>query len=142
MMRNVTPTVQPRRQRNQTLILALTVIVLALLARLIFPGANQYEKIARGVTQALQNNDLAAVQKYENAETAAEMSRVRVARAADQLAPLGKIKRVHETTPKDSQPRVHEFDVSFEKGKVHERMQVDPQNKVVHFHYDPPQVSG
>ncbi len=141
-MRNVTSTARPGTQRNQTLILALAVIALALLARACFPGANQYEKIARGVTQALQNNDLTAVQKYENAETAAEMSRTRVARAADQLAPLGKIKRVHETTPKGGPPRVHEFDVSFDKGTVHERMQVDPQNKVVHFHYDPPQVSG
>jgi hypothetical protein len=139
MMRNVTPRSDPSRRRN-TLLLALVAIVLIVFARSRMPGENRYEAIARGMTAALQNNDLAAVQRYENAETAAEMSRVRVAQAADALGPLGKIGRVHETTPKDDPPRVHEFDVAFAKGNVHERMQLDPQDKVVHFHYDAPQA--
>jgi len=145
MMRNVTPGVHtraapPRSRANQSLVLAIALVVLVLLARACFPGENRYERIAGAVTTALQRNDLGAVQKYENAETAAEMSRVRVAQAADKLAPLGALRRVRETTPKDAPPRVHEFDVSFAKGTVHERMQLDPENKVVHFHYDAPQV--
>jgi hypothetical protein len=145
VIRNVTPGVHtraaaPRARAGQLLILALALVVLILLARACFPGENRYERIAGAVTTALQRNDLGTVQKYENAETAAEMSRVRVAQAADALAPLGALRRVKETTPKDAPPRVHEFDVSFAKGTVHERMQLDPENKVVHFHYDAPQV--
>jgi hypothetical protein len=144
-MRNVTPGMRgaapPSRARaNQSILLAIALVVLVLLARACFPGENRYERIAGAVTTALQHNDLAGVQKYENAETAAEMSRVRVAQAADALAPLGAMRRVKETTPKGAPPRVHEFDVSFAKGSVHERMQLDPQDKVVHFHYDAPQV--
>jgi hypothetical protein len=145
-MRNVTPSrsyarsqSQPQSRRRTLLVVGLVVLVI-LFARSHFGGQNKYEAIARGVTDALQKNDLAAVQKYENAETAAEMSRVRVARAADQLAPLGAIQRVHETTPKAAPPRVHEFDLAFAKGSLHERMQLDPQDKVVHFHYDAPQL--
>lgn len=137
----VTANAPPRRRSSlgQTAILAAAVIALILLARACFPGPNRYEKLARGVTEALQRNDLAAVQKLENAQTAVEMSRVRVAQAADTFAPLGKLRSVRETTPKDAPPRVHDFDVRFDKGRVHERMQVDPQDKVVHFHYDAPQ---
>jgi hypothetical protein len=148
-MRNVTPqprvgtrsAAPPRARTNQTFVLVLAIVALILLARACFPGENRYERIARGVTTALQNNDLAAVQRYENAETAAEMSRVRVAQAADAFAALGKIRRVREATPKGDPPRVHEFTVQFANGTVHERMQVDPQDKVVHFHYDAPQRS-
>ena len=135
-MRNVNPSARGRQ--NRIIVLAVFVVVLVLLARACMPGANGAEKIASGITEALQANDLAAVQRYENSETAAEMSRVRVAQAADQLAPLGKIRRVKEVKAAGTVPRTHEFDVTFEHGSVHERMQLDPENKVVHFHYNAP----
>jgi hypothetical protein len=97
---------------------------------------NRYEKLAHGLTIALQNNDLAGVEKYQNAETATTINRGVVGRIADRLAPLGKLKSVKETTPKDASDRTHEFDVVFEKGTVHEAMKLDPDDKMVHFRYD------
>jgi hypothetical protein len=121
-------------RRNQIFILAAFVIVLVLLVRACSGRENTYERIAHELTQAIQNNDYAAVAKLENAETAADMGRARLGHASDQLAPLGKIKRVHEVPTTSKTPRVHEFDVSFDKGAAHEIIQFDPANKVFHFH--------
>ena len=30
----------------------------------------------------------------------------------------------------------HEFDVTFEKGAVHEKIEFDPEDKVFHFRWD------
>ena len=51
------------------------------------------------MTIALQHNDLAAVQKFENAETATEVNRARVGRASDALvAARARSKDVKETS--------------------------------------------
>ena len=148
MMKNVTPGPGPVRtgtaapvmdaRRNQIWILAVFVIVLVLLVRACSGRENQYEKTAHELTAAVQANDFNAVAKLENSQTAATMGHGRLGRAADQLAPLGKIKRVHENTPAGDGPRVHEFDVSFDGGTVHEKIQFDPDNKVFAFNYDQP----
>ncbi|GAC1659343.1 MAG: hypothetical protein NVS4B13_03860 [Candidatus Elarobacter sp.] len=149
-MKNITPNpAQPRagtaasapaagKRRSQIVILAVVVIALVLLVRACAGRENTYEKVAHELTQAVQNNDFAAAAKLENSETAAEMGRGRLGHAADALAPLGKIKKVHENTPSGDGPRVHEFDVTFANGIVHEKIQFDPQDKVFHFHYDQP----
>ncbi|MBV8581199.1 MAG: hypothetical protein JOZ86_11285 [Candidatus Eremiobacteraeota bacterium] len=148
-MTNVTPTPppggpravttpNPRARQNQILILAVFVIALVLLVRACAGGENRYEKIAHEFTQAVQSNDLASVAKLENAEIAAETTRTQVAHGADVLAPLGKIQRVRENTPKNDPARVHEFDVTFEKATVHEKFQFDPNDKVFRWKYDPP----
>ena len=147
-MKNVTPGPGPVRtgttapvldaRRNQVFILAVFVIVLVLLVRACSGRENQYERIAHELTAAVQSNDYTAVSKLENSETAATMGRGRLGAAADKLAPLGKIKRVRENTPATDGPRVHEFDVSFDRATVHEKIQFDPENKVFAFHYDPP----
>ena len=148
-MTNVTPnpppggaravtTPNPRARQNQILILAVFVIALVLLVRACAGGENQYEKIAHQFTQAVQSNDLASVAKLENAETGAETTRAQVAHGADVLAPLGKIQRVKENTPKGDPARVHEFDVTFEKATVHEKFLLDPNDKVFRWKYDPP----
>ena len=146
-MKNVTPGPGPVRtgtagpvmdgRRNQILILVVFVIVLVLLVRACSGRENQYERIAHELTAAVQNNDYNAVAKLENAQTAVTMGRGRLGAAADKLAPLGKIKRVHENTPSSDGPRAHEFDVTFDRGTVHEKILFDPENKVVTFHYDP-----
>lgn len=133
-MQNVTQ--PPRARQTQTIILALAVVLLVLLVRACFPGENKYEKIADGMTQALQRNDVAAVQKYQNAETATSVNRARVGHAADVLSPLGKLKRTKEATPSGAGDRVHEFDLTFDRGTVHEKMKLDPEDKVVRFQYD------
>jgi hypothetical protein len=138
------PTIAPRRTstaRNprgrQLLIGFIAVLLVFEIWRLLFGHhANQYEKLAYNVTAALQSNNLDEVKKYQNAETATLINRGVVGRAADTLAPLGKLKGVKETTPAGSADRVHEFDVTFDKGAVHEKMKVDPDNKIVHFTYE------
>ena len=90
------------------------------------------------MTVALQNNDLAGVQKFQNAETATQVThaivgprcrRVRAARA--------NCRRVRETAV-DAKTRVHDFDATFDKGVVHEKIRFDPDNKVVGFKYELP----
>ncbi len=148
-IKNVTPppggpravtTPTPRSRQNQLIILAVFVVVLVLLVRACSGHENKYEHTAHELTQAVQNNDYNAVAKLENVETAAEMGHGRLGKAADTLAPLGKIKRVRENTPPSDGPRVHEFDVTFDKGTVHEKIQFDPQDKVFHFGYDAPKI--
>ena len=124
-------------RRNQIWILAVFVIVLVLLVRACSNRENTYERIAHQLTQAVQNNDYNAVAKLENAETAADMGRGRLGHAADDLAPLGKIKRVHEVPTTSKTPRVHEFDITFDKGTAHEKIQFDPNDKVFHFNEVP-----
>ena len=147
-MTNVTPTPppgpravtapDPRARRKQIYLLIAALIGVLLLVRACAGGENTYEKIAHEFTQAVQSNDLASVAKLENAEIAAETTRTQVAHGADVLAPLGKIQRVKEDTPKNGPARVHEFDVTFEKATVHEKFQFDPNDKVFRWKYDPP----
>jgi hypothetical protein len=133
--------VPPRRPAafpTQLVILVVGIILVVVLLRACIGGENKYEKITRQFTQAVQNNDFAAVAKLENSQTAATMGRGRLGRAADTLAPLGKIKKVHENTPPGDGQRVHEFDVSFDNGTVHEKILFDPDDKIFKFQYDPP----
>ena len=147
-MRNVTPPVSgpravttpnPAARRNQIIALAVFVIVLVWLVRACAGGENRYERIAHQLTQAVQNNDYAAAAKLENVGTAADTPRERFGKASDTFTRLGRIRRVKENTPATDGPRVHEFDVTFDKGTVHEKIELDPQDKVFHFQYDPPQ---
>jgi hypothetical protein len=134
-----TPT--PRSRQNQIIALAVFVIVLVLLVRACSGHENRYERIARDFTAAVQNNDYAGVTKLENSETAAETTRGRLGRGADALSPLGKIRSVREDTPKGDAARVHEFNVTFDRGTVREKFKFDPQDKIVSFAYDAPQTT-
>jgi hypothetical protein len=97
----------------------------------------QYERIAFAITAGLELNDLAAVEKFQNAETATQVTHAVVGRAADAFVPLGTLQRVRETS-EDAVRRVHEFDAVFDKGVVHETIRFDPDDKVVGFKYDLP----
>src|SRR5665213_473798 len=123
-------------RRNQIIILAVFVIVLVLLVRACSGHENKYENIARELTQSIQANDYNAVAKLENTETAAEMGRGRLGAAADTLSRLGRVKSVKENTPAGDGERVHEFEVTFDNGTVHEKILFDPQDKVFKFAYD------
>jgi hypothetical protein len=132
---NATPG-PPRSRQRQILWAVFAVIVIAVVLRACAGGENKYEKTAHELTQAIQDGDIKAVQKLENVGTAADMSRARLGAATDKFAPLGKIRRVKENTPAGDPPRVHEFDVTFEKGAVHEKIELDPQDKIFHFRWD------
>lgn len=127
-------------QMRRTLTVLFAIILAFMVFKLIFAHHdNDYEKIAHEVTVGLQSNDLAAVQKYENAETATQVNRQRVGRAADQLAPLGKLKSVRETSA-DAATRIHTFNLTFDKGTMAEQIKFDPEKKIVRFHYDSPVI--
>ncbi len=129
------------KQRQQTLTLILIVLAGAIVSRLFFAHhENRWETIAAGVTQALQKNDVEGVKRYQNAETATHVTASRVGRGADALSPLGTLKTVKETSV-DADTRVHQFDVTFVKGTVHETIKFDPDNKIVSFRYDEPVLS-
>jgi len=128
-------TPNPTARRNQIIILAVFVVVLVLLVRACAGGENRYEKIAHQLTEAVQKNDIDAVKKLENSETAAATNHTRVGHAADLFGPLGKIRRVKENTPANDGQRVHEFDVTFEQGAAHEKILFDPDGKVFRWAY-------
>lgn len=115
-------------------------IVLVLIRQIFEHHDTKYETIATQMTAALQNNDLAGVEKFQNAETATLVTHAIVGRDADAFAPLGKLERVRETTvPADEAAnRIHEFDATFAKGVVHETIRFDPDDKVVGFKYTLP----
>jgi hypothetical protein len=126
--------------RNPTRILLIAVVLLIVfaLARGMF-GHHEtpYEKIASEMTVALKNNDLAGVQKFQNAETKTLVTHSVVGRDADAFAPLGNLKSVRETSVEEAR-RIHQFDATFDKGVVHETIRFDPENKVVGFKYEMP----
>jgi hypothetical protein len=132
----------PMPQSRRFLIIAIILIVGFGVARSVFSHHDTtYEKIATQMTQALQNNDLAGVEKYQNAETATQVTHAIVGRDADVFKPLGKLERVRETAPADASEtarRIHEFDATFANGVVHETIRFDPQDKVVGFKYELP----
>lgn len=132
----------PNARRNQMIVLAVILVLFLVLVRACSGHENKYEHIARELTEAVQKNDAGEVAKLENVETAAEMNHQRLGAAADALGPLGAVRTVRDVTPAGSGPRVHQFDVTFAKGTDHETIQFDPEDKVYHFHYDPPKLSS
>lgn len=132
----VSPMQRPFSRTTGTLIvIVIALIVFGLLRSLFSHHETTYEKIAREMTVALQNNDLAGVQKFQNAETKTLVTHTVVGRDADAFAPLGKLQRVRQTSADDAR-RIHQFDAAFDKGVVHETIRFDPENKVVGFKYD------
>jgi len=132
------PPIGTGARRNQIVVLAVVVIALVLVVRACSGRENGFERTAHEFTQAIAANDYNAAAKFQNAQTATEMTRARLGHAADELAPLGKIRGVKENTPNTEPPRVHDFEVRFEHGTVHEKIQFDPQDKIFRFHFDPP----
>lgn len=133
--RVATPTASPFGNRRTLLLIVAALLVLWLARGVFGHHANKYETIAHDMTLALQHNDLAGVQKFQNAETATRVTRARVGHAADVLAPLGGLKSVKETSS-DAQTREHDFLLTFERGQVNEKMRLDPADKVIAFGYD------
>ncbi len=135
------PTTIARKPLSRPVVLGLILVLLFVAGRLIFGHhENKWERIAGDVTVALQKNDVAAVKSYQNAETATHVTASRVGRGADTLGPLGTMKSVKQTAV-DDDTRVHQFDVTFDRGTVHETVKFDPDDKIVSFRYDEPVLS-
>jgi hypothetical protein len=92
---------------------------------------NKYEHEADRLTRAVMNNDLTPVKNDIAAGT--DITRVDVARWADELDAQGKLISVKEVTPCD--PGAHCFDVKFEKHTYREELLMDDQGKVVKWRF-------
>ncbi|MBV8074008.1 MAG: hypothetical protein JO140_01175 [Candidatus Eremiobacteraeota bacterium] len=99
---------------------------------------NAHEKLFARVTEAVQRNDMSPVAKDFNAVQREQLTRGSVGRLSDQLAPLGKLKNVRETTPKDASARHFTFDVAFEKATWKGFMILDEDGKITSFYLRPP----
>lgn len=132
----------PKARQNQLIVLAVIVVLFVVLVRACSGHESKYEHIARELTEAVQANDYTAVSKLENAETVVQMGHGRLGTAADALAPLGSVRSVKDVTPSGSGQGIHQFDVTFAKGSVHETIQFDPEDKVFHFNYDDRKLNG
>ncbi len=113
--------------------IALVLAALATLALAGCGGENRYERLADRITQAMQNNSIAPVQN--ELAKGINIDRVRIAEAADVLAPLGKIESVKEVKPCD--PGVHCFIVKFQKATYREKLRLDENGKIVAWRYSP-----
>jgi hypothetical protein len=124
------------------LIPILLVLLLAVVAARIVFGhqTSRYESIAADVTQALQKDDVAKVKSFQDPATADRVTDERVGRGADALARLGSLVRVRQTGV-DPDGRTREFDVTFQKGSVHETISFGAGDKIVGFHYDAPMAT-
>ena len=109
-------------------------IVLAALAAVLVACSfqNQYEREAAAITQAMAANDLRPVRN--DIAPNVKITRVMVARAADELSAQGKLVSVKETTA-GCAAGVHCFDVKFEKSDYVETLRLDDKGKVVGWTY-------
>uniref|UniRef100_E6Q2Z9 Lipoprotein n=1 Tax=mine drainage metagenome TaxID=410659 RepID=E6Q2Z9_9ZZZZ len=114
-------------------IISLALAACAALALVSCGGENRYERLADRITQAMQNNSIAPVQN--ELAKGINIDRVRVAEAADALAPLGKIESVKEVKP--CEPGVHCFIVKFQKATYREKLRLDENGKIVAWRYTP-----
>jgi hypothetical protein len=117
------------------MIAVVLVIVVLLVRAVMMHHETAYERVARELTSALQANDIDTVDKLQNSETRVHVTRAAVGHAADVFKPLDRLDRVRETAVDGE---THEFDAVFANGTVHETIEFDPDNKIVHFRFDPP----
>ena len=125
------PGLNPTRILMIAIVLA---IVIGLMRSVFSHHENSFERTARELTAALQNNDIDTVSKLQNSETRTHVTRAAVGHAADVFKPLDKLDRVRETGTADGE--THQFDATFAKGVVHETIRFDSDGKIVRFKYD------
>jgi hypothetical protein len=129
---------QPLSMPARIMVIVLIAVLGFGLFRVVFGHhETQEERIAWDVTVALQQNDLPGVEKWQNVETGTQVTHAIVGHAADAFAPLGKLEKIRETSA-DAATRIHQFDVTFDKGVVRETIKFDPNDKIVGFKYDLP----
>lgn len=120
------------------LLLAGLVLFILLFVRLCSGGESKYEKMVRAVTEAVQKNDMTPVDKDFNPIVRVKLTRVSVAQLSDEIAPLGKIKHVQETSPKEEADKGHHtFVIHFDKGDREARMGLDSEGRIDVFRIAP-----
>lgn len=120
----------PIPRRVAWLLIAALIVVIAI--SLGTKHESKQERLVTRIVAAVQNNDMAPVENDFDAQARASMTHEKVGHLADLLAPMGKIKSVEETTPKDAGSR-RTYVVHFEKGDWGVRMPLDIDGKAEGF---------
>ncbi len=105
-------------------------------------GENHYEQTADSVTKAIMANDMRPVEADFNAIVRPKLlNRAYVGELSDELNALGQLKRIHETTARDTAQGEHTFDAVFEKSTWKEVMKIDSDGKISAFYVHPPSAT-
>jgi len=99
-------------------------------------GAGNEQKIADDVTQAVYNNDVAAVQQNFTSDLAAQVTRASVGQLSDTMHQLGNYQGLTETGS-DLVAKRYIFDAKFDKGDMTVRIRVDNNGKVAAYRVTP-----
>ena len=122
----------PIPKRVAWLIIAVLILVIAI--SVMTRHESKQERLVSRIIVAVQHNDVTPVASDFDAQARESMTHEKVGQLADLLAPMGKLKSVEETTPKDASPRVHEYIAHFEKGDWQVRMPIDIDGKAEGFY--------
>jgi hypothetical protein len=121
--------------RNPVVLARCALVSVAIIGLSACGGENSNEKLARRVTEAVMENDMRPVASEFNAIVRPKLeNRETVGRLSDNLRPLGRLKRVKETTRNGERTGRHTFDVEFDNGIQNEDMTLDSEGKIAGFH--------
>jgi hypothetical protein len=112
----------------------IAVLLVALVISVTTHRESKQERLVTRIISAIQHNDMAPVASEFDAQARESMTHEKVGHLADLLAPMGALRTVDETTPKDAAPRDHEYLAHFEKGDWQVKMPVDIDGKAEGFY--------
>ncbi|MGH7714664.1 MAG: hypothetical protein ACREML_01590, partial [Vulcanimicrobiaceae bacterium] len=112
----------------------IAVLVVALIISITTHHESKQERLVTRIIAAVQHNDMTPVQGDFDAQARESMTHEKVGHLADLLSPMGKLKSVEETTPKDAPPRDHEYIARFERGDWQVKMPIDIDGKAEGFY--------
>lgn len=112
----------------------IAVLLVALVINLTTHRESKQERLVTRVIAAVQHNDMTPVAGDFDAQARESMTHEKVGHLADLLSPMGALKSVVETTPKDAAPREHDYVAHFEKGDWQVKMPVDIDGKAEGFY--------
>ena len=100
---------------------------------------NRYEREADKITQAVIANNMGPVINDFDTQARVSVTRVNVARLADELNSQGKYQGLQEVQVQNEGPNTHTFNTKFEKHTYTELMVLDDDGKVrrwtIHMQY-------
>jgi len=112
----------------------IAVLLVALVINLTTHRESKQERLVTRIITAVQHNDMTPVANDFDAQARESMTHEKVGHLADLLAPMGALRSVDETTPKDAPPREHKYIAHFEKGDWEVSMPLDIDGKAEGFY--------
>ena len=98
--------------------------------------ASNEQKIADDLTQAIYNNDVAAVQQNFTSDLAAQVTRASVGQLSDMMHQIGNYQGLTETGS-DLPAKRYIFDAKFDKGDMTVRIRLDNNGKLAAYRVTP-----